>query len=134
MDTLMIVAIAVHALSGVFWAGSSATVANLRGGSAERLFPFQMGAAGLTVLTGLALWAYWRGASFTLSSQILLAGIVCAIIAGAVQGSMAGRARRALAADPSREAELRPRFALAHRIAAGLLMVTVVTMVTSKFF
>lgn len=133
MDIIMIVVIALHAMAGVFWAGSTSAVANL-GTNAERLFPFQMGSAGLAILTGIGLWAYWRGGAFGTSEQILALGIVAAIIAAGVQGRMVGPARREIAAAPGREPELRPRMATANRIAAGLLMVTVVTMVISKYF
>ncbi len=137
MDTLMIVVIAIHASSGVFWAGSTATLANLgpnAGTSAERLFPFQMGSAGLTVLTGLALWAYWRGGALGTSELILLFGILAAFVAGAVQGSIVGPARRALAGAEGAESALHQRIAGAHRVAAGLLTITVITMVVSRFF
>lgn len=137
MDTLMIVVIAIHASSGVFWAGSTATLANLganAGNSAERLFPFQMGSAGLTVLTGLALWAYWRGGALGTSELILLLGILAAVVAGALQGSIIGPARRALAGANGADSALHDRMTKAHRAAAGLLTITVITMVISRFF
>jgi F0F1-type ATP synthase membrane subunit c/vacuolar-type H+-ATPase subunit K len=134
MDIILVVLIALHALSGVFWAGATWTVASLNGTHAERIFPFQMGAAGFTVLIGLGLWAYARGMAFGPSEQVLLLGIVAAVAAGAVLGNIVGRARRTLAHEPEAETRLRPRMALGNRIAAGLLVITVVCMVSSRFF
>jgi hypothetical protein len=133
MDIVMIVVIALHALIGVFWAGSTAAMANLGnlgGAKAARIFPGQMIAAGIVVVTGITLWAVWRGGALGTSEIILLVGIACAIIAAGVQGAVIGRARR----DGSIAAEAQPRVVAAYRMTAGLLMLTVVTMVTSKFF
>lgn len=130
MDILMIVVIALHALSGVFWAGSTAAMANLGAPNAERIFPGQMGAAAIVVITGIVLWAVWRGAALGTSEIILLVGIACAIVAAGIQGSVIGRARRA----GEITGEARTRVVTAYRITAGLLMLTVITMVTSKFF
>lgn len=133
MDYVMIAVIALHALSGVFWAGSTAAMANLGplgAPNAARIFPGQMIAAGIAVVTGITLWAVWRGAAFGPSELILLVGIASAIIAAALQGSIVGRARR----NGAIPAEAQPRIVQAYRLTAGLLMLTVITMVTSKFF
>ena len=125
----------VHVLSGVFWAGSTSAMANLGSIDAARLFPFQMGSAGLTVLTGLAMWAFELGAQFYTHEQILLVGIVAAVIAGAVQGNVIGRARRQLpASSPADEAAIIGRIAKANRIAAGLLLVAVACMIIARFY
>ena len=82
----LMAALTVHVLSGVFWAGSTSAMANLGSIDAARLFPFQMGSAGLTVLTGLAMWAFELGDQFYTHEQILLVGIVAAVIAGGRPG------------------------------------------------
>jgi hypothetical protein len=133
MDILMIVVIALHAMSGVFWAGSTAAMANLgplSAPNAGRIFPGQMIAAGIVVVTGITLWAVWRGGALGTSEIILLVGIACAFVAAAIQGIVVGRARHAGAIAPASQ----PRVVTAYRITAGLLMLTVITMVTSKFF
>jgi hypothetical protein len=134
VDIILIVLIALHALPGVFWAGSTAALANLAGANAERLFPAQMGSSGLAILTGLGLWAYVRGGSFGPSEQVLAVGIIAAIAAAAVLGRMVGPARRQLATEPAAEPALRRTMATANRIAAVLLMITLVCMVISKYF
>lgn len=134
MDYVPIILVALHAMSGVFWAGSTGAMANLNGANAERLFPFQMGSAAAAILAGILLFGFYRGYSGSTSDWILIVGIAAAIIAAAVQGVLIAPARRALAMSPGSEAIARPKMARANRIAAGLLMVTVVTMVVAKYF
>ncbi len=125
----------VHVLSGVFWAGSTSAMANLGSVDAARLFPFQMGSASLTVLTGLAMWAFQLGAAFYAHEQILLFGIVAAIIAASIQGIVIGRARRQLAAaGPVDQATIVDRITKANRAAAGLLVITVACMIIARFY
>ena len=123
MDYVPILLVAIHALTGVFWAGSTGAMANLKGAMAERLFPFQMG----SVVAGIALFAFYRGFSGSTSDWILVTGIIAATIAVILQGALIGPVRGAGEA-------ARPRMALANRIAAGLLSLTVLTMVVAKYF
>ena len=127
MDYVPIVLVAIHAMSGVFWAGSTGAMANLKGAMAERLFPFQMGSAAAAIVAGILLFAFYRGFSGSTSDWILNGGIVAAIVAVILQGALIGPERSAGDA-------ARPRMALANRIAAGLLMLTVVTMVVARYF
>lgn len=131
MDYVPIILVALHAMSGVFWAGSTGAMANLNGAMAERLFPFQMGAAGAAILAGILLFALYRGYSGSTSDWILITGILAAIVAGGAQLALIGPARRQLATGGE---VARARMALGNRIAAGLLMLTVVTMVIAKYF
>ena len=127
MDYVPIVLVAIHAMSGVFWAGSTGAMANLRGEMAEKLFPFQMGSAAAAIIAGILLFGFYRGFSGSTSDWILIVGIVAAIVAVVLQGALIGPVRRAGDA-------ARLRMALANRIAAGLLTLTVVTMVVAKYF
>jgi hypothetical protein len=127
MDYVPIVLVAVHAMTGVFWAGSTGAMANLKGELAEKIFPFQMGSAGAAVVAGILLFAFYRGFSGSTSDWILIVGIVAAIIALIVQIALIAPARG------SGEAA-RPRMALANRIGAGLLSLTVAAMVIAKYF
>jgi|SRR5690349_23924723 hypothetical protein len=127
MDYVPIVLVAIHAMSGVFWAGSTGAMANLKGELAGKLFPFQMGSAGAAILAGILLFAFYRGFSGSTSDWILITGIVAAIIALAVQIALVAPVRGTGEA-------ARPRMALANRIAAGLLSLTVATMVIAKYF
>ena len=127
MDYVPIVLVAIHAMSGVFWAGSTGAMANLKGALAEKIFPFQIGSAGAAILVGILLFAFYRGFSGSTSDWILITGIIAAAIALIVQVALIAPARG------SGEAA-RPRMALANRIAAGLLSLTVATMVIAKYF
>jgi hypothetical protein len=127
MDYVPIVLVAIHAMSGVFWAGSTGAMANLKGELGGKLFPFQMGSAGAAILAGILLFAFYRGFSGSTSDWILITGIVAAIIALAVQIALVAPVRGTGEA-------ARPRMALANRIAAGLLSLTVATMVIAKYF
>lgn len=55
MQTVLVVTLVLHVLSGVFWAGSTFTLARTGGTGAEKLFRPQMGAAVVAVLTGAVL-------------------------------------------------------------------------------
>src|SRR5215471_1238365 len=55
MQTILVFTLVLHVLSGVFWAGSTFTLVR-RGVGAESLVRPQLGAAGIAVVTGAALW------------------------------------------------------------------------------
>jgi hypothetical protein len=134
MDYVPIVLVAIHAMSGVFWAGSTGAMANLKGAMGERIFPFQMGSAGVAIIAGIVLFAFYRGFSGSTSDWILITGIAAATVAVVVQAVLISPARAELARATSTEAQARPRIARANRIAAGLLSLTVATMVIAKYF
>lgn len=127
MDYVPIVLVAIHAMTGVFWAGATGAMANLKGAMAERLFPAQMGSAGAAIVAGILLFAFYRGFSGSTSDWILITGVAAAIVALILQIAMVGPVRGTGDA-------ARPRMALANRIAAGLLSLTVATMVIAKYF
>lgn len=132
---LLMATLSVHVLAGVFWAGSTSAMANLGSVDAIRLFPFQMGSAALTILAGLLLWYFQLGAQFHTHEQILLVGIAAAILAAATQGNIIGHARRNLSAmHPGEGTAIIDRVTKANRIAAGLLMVTVASMIIARFY
>ena len=136
MDAYLLIAtLTLHILAGVFWAGSTSAMANLASTDAARLFPFQMGSAALTVVTGLALWWFQLGTNFDTHEQILAVGLVAAIIAAAAQIALVGGARSKLAASaPADDPTTNTNMTQGNRIAAGLLMITVASMVIARFF
>jgi hypothetical protein len=114
---LVMALISLHALAGVFWAGS--TLALTHASPAHRvtpeLFRAQMSAAVLAIAAGGALWGLvLRGAHGPMASALAL-GALCAVAAAGVQGG------------------LRKSPVAAQRIAAVLLSVTVVCMVISPY-
>jgi hypothetical protein len=117
MHSLVMALVSLHALSGVFWAGS--TLALTHGLPAHKLTPelfrAQMWAAVLTVAAGAALWGLViRGAHGPMENTLAI-GALCALVAAGVQGGM------------------RKSPVMAQRIAAVLLSVTVVCMVISPY-
>ena len=130
----LIATLTIHVLAGVFWAGSTSAMANLGDASAARLFPFQMGSAAVTLATGAAMWWFQLGSSFSLHEKILLVGLVAAVLAATVQILFVGRSRRALAASPESEAAIVGTMTTGNRAAAGLLMITVASMMIARFY
>ena len=133
MQYVYIVVIGLHVLAGVFWAGTTITLARDPEIRAERFFGPQMGSAGLVFLTGILLWYFFHSGVFGNMEMVLALGIVAAFAAAGVLGSMVGSARRQLAgADAAGEAQLRERMARGERIAARLLVVTVLCMAIAR--
>jgi hypothetical protein len=132
MQIVLIVALVLHVLAAVFWAGSTFTLARLGGERAEKLFGPQMGAATLAIITGMYLWSVLHSGEFGVAEQILSVGVISALIAAGVQGALIGGARRRIAAgtDPS---ALQGRMAVAEQIAAVLLAITLIAMTVVRF-
>jgi hypothetical protein len=133
MQPVFIIAISLHVLAAMFWAGTSFTLARIGGIGGEQLFRPQMGAAAIAVLAGIYLWHVGHAGAFDPAERVLAFGALCAIIAAGVQGAIGGRAIRALRNGTADEAGVRRRIALAQRIAAGLLAVAVVCMVSARY-
>ena len=133
MQIALIVALSLHILSSVFWAGTSFVLARTGGIGGEQLFRPQMGAAVIAVLSGGYLWHLVHAGSFGSAEQILAAGALCALVAAGVQGAIGGRAIRGLRNGKADETDARSRIATAQRIAAGLLAVTAVCMGAARY-
>jgi hypothetical protein len=133
MQYVYIVTIALHVVTGVYWAGSTITLARAPEIQAEKFFGSQMGAAVVAMLTGLLLWHFFHGPNFGPMEQVLALGALSAVAAAGVQGAFVGSARRKLAsANQSEQASLRTRMAKGQRIAAGLLVITVICMAIAR--
>ena len=133
MQIALIIALSLHVLSSVFWAGSSFTLARTGGIGGELLFRPQMGAALIAVLTGGYLGHLVHEGIFGTAEQILAVGAVAALVAAGVQGAIGGRAIRSLRRGTADEVAARSRLATAQRIAAGLLAVTAVCMGAARY-
>jgi uncharacterized membrane protein len=133
MQIALIIALSLHILSSVFWAGTSFTLARTGGAGGDRLFRPQMGAAVIAVLTGGYLGHLVHAGSFGTAEQILTVGALAALIAAGVQGAIGGRAIRSLRAGTADEADARSRIATAQRVAAALLAVTAVCMGAARY-
>jgi len=133
MQIALVTAISLHALAGVFWAGTTFTLARSGGSGAESLFRPQMGAATLVVLTGVYLWLQLHEGPLSMTEHVLGIGILAALIAAGVQGAIGGRALWSLRNGAASESDARSKVALAQRIAALLLAVTVICMVAARY-
>src|SRR5690348_5032480 len=116
MQIVIILLFAVHALAGVFWAGSTFVLARTGGEGAAQLFRAQMGAAALVVLAGMGLWGILHRSAAGPMEKTLAVGAICAVVAAGVQGALR-----------------RSSPALSQRIAAGLLAITVVCMAIARY-
>ena len=133
MQIALIIAVSLHILSSVFWAGTSFTLARTGGVGGELLFRPQMGAATIAVLSGGYLGRLAHAGSFGTAEQILAVGALAALVAAGVQGAIGGRAIRSLRAGTADEAGARSRIATAQRVAAVLLAVTAVCMGAARY-
>lgn len=113
MQTTLVFTVVLHVLSGVFWAGSTFTLARA-GAGAEGLLRQQLGAAFMAVVTGAVLWHLVHSGSPGRTEYILLAGAIAALVAVSIQGLLGGRA-------------------IGQRVAAGLLTITVISMVAARY-
>jgi hypothetical protein len=134
MQSTLVVTLVLHVLSGVFWAGSTFTLARGGGVGAEKLFRPQMGAAVVAVVTGGVLWHLVHSGSPGKTEYILAIGAVAAIVAAGVQGVGVGRAVRMLVrADQAEVSRLQSRMVVAQRMAAALLAVAVICMAAARY-
>ncbi|QPC93707.1 hypothetical protein [Mesorhizobium sp. INR15] len=134
MQYVYIAVVGFHVMAGVFWAGTTMTMARDPEIRVERLLRPQMGAAMGVFLTGALLWYFFHGAYFGSTEMVLALGILTALAAAGVQGAVVGSASRQLAdSDPTAHPRLRARMTMGERIAAGLLAITVLCMAVARF-
>lgn len=132
MQATLIAAVAAHVLFGVFWSGTTFALARTGGVSAVKLFRPQMGAAIIAMLSGGYLWKLTHAGVFELAEQTLAIGVLCAFAAAIVQAGLAGPALRKIRAVPLDDAAQR-RIAIAYRISAALLAITLLAMASARF-
>jgi hypothetical protein len=128
MPFVLVATLSIHVLAGVFWAGTSFVLARTGGSGGDQLFAPQMVAALIAVIAGAYLWS-----AMPTASGALMLGAAAALIAAAVQAALGGRALRLRRQAAISEASAEARIAVAQRIAAGLLAVTIITMVAAPY-
>src|SRR5258708_15163832 len=126
MQIALIVALSLHILSSVFWAGTSFVLARTGGIGGEQLFRPQMGAAVIAVLSGGYLGHLVHAGSFGTAEQILAVGALGALVAAGVQGAIGGGAIRSLGNGEAGETEAGSRIATGQGRAAARLAVSAV--------
>jgi hypothetical protein len=134
MQTILMVTLVLHILSGVFWAGTTFALARTGANQADQFLRPQIGAAVIVLATGALLWYLVHPGSFGTTEQILAVGVFCAFVAAGVQGMSGGPALRKLSiAGESEASRLRHRVATGQRVAAALLMITVTSMAVARY-
>ena len=132
MQMLIAAAVVVHAVAAVFWMSSSGMVARAGGQGAETLFPRQMGAALVAVLTGGFLWSQLHMGGVGPYEMVLGGGAMLAILAAIIQGAVVGTSLGRLKAGGD-VAAVRKAMAGANRIATGLLGLCFACMIVARF-
>ncbi len=131
MQVIIILAVSLHVLAAVMWMGSTANLARTGAVGAEVVFSRQMMGVAVVVLTGGFLWSQLHSGGFGTYERVLAVGVVCAILALTVQVAMVGMNLGRLKTDAT--GAVRRRMAVGHRVAAGLLSVTLVAMVVARY-
>jgi hypothetical protein len=128
MTSLLMLLAGLHVLTGVFWAGSTFTLARPSApiDLIRRLGLPQIGAAVLAIVTGGTLWRTLHGGDASTGAHVLAAGAAFALLALALQAAAAASARSAGFAS-----EMRLR--VLQRIAAAALVLTVLAMATFRY-
>jgi hypothetical protein len=116
-----------------FWAGSTFALARTGATSADKLFRPQMGAAVVVAITGGVLWHLLHPLVFGSQEQALALGALAALLAASVQGALCGPALRQLTRADGNDVRSQAQVALGQRIAAGLLVVTVLCMAAARY-
>lgn len=133
MQATVVIALVLHVLSGVFWAGTTFALARLGGNQARYLLRPQLGAAAIAIVTGALLWYLLHRGSEGTSEYVLAIGAVFALIAAGVQAvTAAGRPVLAGVAD-LQGSPVQNRAVTGQRIAAGCLAITVICMAASRY-
>lgn len=112
----IMILLGLHVLAAVFWAGSTFAIARGVIQDAPQLFKAQMMAATVSVLAGGGLWGMLHHGVMGGMEKVLAIGAVCALAAAGVQGAL------------RRSSPL-----LSQRIAAGLLVVTLLCMTLARY-
>ena len=115
MKTVLMLAIALHTLSAVFWAGTTFALVRGQGAGAQPLRKPQLGAAVVAILSGALLGHLAHAGAFGNVERVLAVGAVAALLAIVIQfANVRGPAT-------------------AQRIAAGLLAVSLLCMVLARY-
>lgn len=134
MHAFVLVLLGFHALSAVFWAGT--TIVLGRGVTPTGpLVRSQLGAALGAIASGAGLWLlFHRGSAQGSADHVLAAGGLAAMVGAALQAAIVVPATRRMAhATDSGLARLQARVTLGQRMAAPLLMIALVCMVVTRY-
>ena len=114
---LLMLVLTLHAVSAVFWAGTTWVLARVPGVGGDALMRAQLGAATVAILLGAILFAMAHGGGFGPMETALVVGAVSAILAAIAQAMN----RRT---NPAR----------GNRIASPPLVIALIAMVTARYW
>jgi len=133
MQATVIVALILHVVSGVFWAGSTFALARSSATQAREFLRPQLGAAAVAIVTGALLWHLLHEGSQGASEHVLATGAIFALIAAGIQ-AVTGLTSRAFAGVGELDrAQGSNRSLIGQRLAAGCLLVTVICMAAARY-
>jgi hypothetical protein len=134
MQATVVIALVLHVLSGVFWAGTTFALARLGGNQARYLLRPQLGAASIAIVTGALLWYLLHRGGEGTSEYVLAIGAVFALIAAGVQAATGAAGWPVLAgATDLQGSPVQNRAVTRQRVAAGCLAITVICMAASRY-
>ena len=133
MQYVLMVAISLHVLAAVFWAGTTFALARTGGGESRRLFRAQMGAAAVALLTGGYLMHVVHRGAFGPVERSLAVGALCALAAVAIQAIVVGMALKRSRDIGGATAAVPSPVVAAHRAAAVLLGIAAVAMAAARY-
>lgn len=113
----VVVAVSMHVLSSIFWAGTTFALSRSGGLGLQALRRPQMAAAAVAILSGIGLWALLHRGGHSNAEHALATGAAAALIAALVQFGLL-RGERALRGQ---------------RVAAGLLAVAALCMAAARY-
>jgi len=133
MQATVIVALILHVVSGVFWAGSTFALARFSANQGREFLRPQLGAAAVAIVTGALLWYLLHRGSEGTSEHVLATGAIFALIAAGIQ-AVTGLTGRVLAGVRGFDgAQASNRALIGQRLAAGCLLVTVICMAAARY-
>jgi hypothetical protein len=138
MQAIVVIALVLHVVTGVFWAGSTFALARMDGNQAREFLRPQLGAAATAIATGALLWYLLHRGSEGMSEHVLATGAIFALIAAGIQAAT-GLTGRQVVNQLAGVGELdgtsgQNRALTGQRIAAGCLLVTVICMAAARYF
>ena len=134
MQTIIIIILTLHVLSGVFWAGTTFALARTGGSQAALFLRPQMAAATVATATGGLLWILLHHGPFGTPGHLLAIGTLGAFLAAGVQGAIVAPALRKLSVLGQVEgSRWHYRVVSGQRIAAALLAITVTCMAAARY-
>jgi len=127
----LVLAVSLHVLSAVGWAGFTFAMARTSAAQFERLFVPQMGAAVTAALSGVWFWGLAHRGGFGLPETLLAFGVVCALMALAIQAITGVMTVRG--STDQGESAARSRAVIGQRISAALLAFTLIAMASARY-